>query len=122
MANTGSVVDQRFALALAVPGTDILYTDFQLQRRCNAVMNLGAIILWTLAVLVQVDESGRNNVTRSVQHLLPFQRLLRDSGDLSVPNSKMPDRVQPGFRIHDAAVFDNDLEWCLGGNDQRKGN
>ena len=65
MADARSEVDGRLPLALAVPDGDILDADLELQGRRDAVVNLRLVVVRTVSVLMQVDETPAPRPARS---------------------------------------------------------
>src|SRR6185436_11867482 len=60
---TRAIVDQCFPFAFGIPPRYITRSDFKLERGCDSIHRLEAIVLLILAVRMQIDEAGRDDET-----------------------------------------------------------
>jgi hypothetical protein len=81
VADTHSVVDQCSTSALGVPSFDISNAHLQFERGRHTIHGFDSVVLCVLSMVMQVDESGRNDQPGRIQHRLAFQRLCRDGFD-----------------------------------------
>ena len=107
------MVDELSGRALRVPPVDIRRADFQLERRRHAIQRLEAIAFAVLAVRVQIDEAGRHDFACGVDGRAARQSIRGDRRDASGVDADVPDTVEAGLGIDDAAASDHELEGLL---------
>ena len=100
----GAEVDAPGTLALRVPLVDRERPALELERRRYAVANLQVAAERIMAVGMQVDEPGRDDQARDIDHFRATQGPGRDRRDLRAADPDIHHRVQARFRIHDPAV------------------
>jgi len=58
-------------------------------------------------MLVQINESRSDYKPGGVHNAISRQWLARNARNLAIPNTDIPHRIEPCFRIHDPATFDD---------------
>jgi len=66
------------------------------------------------AVPMQVDEARRHHQSAGIDDLDAIDRRCAQRFDHARTNSDIADGIQSGFRIHDAAIGDDQIEGLLG--------
>src|SRR5262249_42447078 len=83
MTDADAVVDRALSRALGVPAVDVARPLLELERRGDAVEDLDAIGLGRLGVLVEIDESRRDDEPARVDCPTTAQGTSRDTADAS---------------------------------------
>ena len=109
VADRHAVVDDLSAFTRLVPSRHVARAHLQLEGRGDAVAHHHPVRLLLLAVLVKVDEAGRDDVARRVDDSRTRERCCRHCLDLAAPDAHVPDTVEARFRIHHAAVGDHQV-------------
>ena len=109
VADARAVVHGLAALAFGVERGDVPGADFELQTGRHPVVRHETVVLVRLAVLVQVDEAGRDHQAGGVDHPGAGQRLLRDRLDAVARDPHVERRVGTRFRIHNPASGEDDV-------------
>ena len=109
VAGGGAVVDERVSLLGIQKLGDVGCADFHFERGGHAVEGLDALAGKILAVLVQVDEAGRDDEAGGVDDAASAERGGGDAGDFAVANADVADGVEAGFGVDDAAAFEDDI-------------
>ena len=104
VAGRRAEVDERATGAGAIPGLDGVDADFHFKRGGDAVAGFEAVILISLAVGMEVDETGGDDESGDVDDLAAGERLRTDGGDLSGGNGEVARCVETGFGIDHAAA------------------
>jgi len=105
----GAVIDQRAAVLVLQESRHIRRTNLHFQRRGNAIEGLQAAARGILPVLVQVDETRRDDETLGIQHAFAGQGLRRDAHDPALSEAYVADGIDARFRIHHAAALKHDV-------------
>ena len=116
VADADAVVDDRLSLACRVPPVDVARSNFKLHRGRDAIHGFQRVdgrIDVGQRVLVQIDETGRDDHAGRVQRRAPAEPLRADGADHAVADADVPDRVQVRLRIDHAAVADDDVVCVL---------
>jgi hypothetical protein len=77
-----AVVDEGLRMALIIPGIHIGYAHFHFERGGDAVHGFRAVILGILAMLVEIDEAGRDDQSGGVDGGAAVERGGGDGLDL----------------------------------------
>ena len=118
MADARAIVNDLAAGPLGVPGVDVLHADFKLERSGDSVARVGRVVFGGLPVLVQIDETGSDHVTGSVEHSLAREASLADGSDPCARDADAANPVKPGFRIDHTAVLDDQVISGLAAHNQ----
>ena len=100
MSDARAVVHDLATLALTIESRDVAAAHLELEPRRDPVVRHEAVGLVALAVLMQVDEAGRDDEARHVDDPLTGERLLRYGLDFPAPDAHVADSVQPGLGVH----------------------
>jgi hypothetical protein len=74
---------------------------------------VGRVIADILAMSVQVDKAGRNDMAAGVDHDISFEREFADGHDLVPVDGDVANGIKAGFWINDTAICNDDVI-CLG--------
>ena len=116
-----AVVDQRMSVLLLKEAGHVGNADFQFERGGHAVKRFHAPAVVVLAVLVKVDEAGRNHQALCAEDALPCQRVGRDACDLAISDADIARGIEARLGIHDSSAFEYEvilLGERSGGKDQ----
>src|SRR4029079_4514001 len=109
VAGTRAEIDERFSFTLGIPFAYRPHPNFQLECSGDAIHSLVAISLRALRVLVQVDESGRDNQAASINFYLASESVRRDRCDFLAVDSYLANCVEAGLRIHDTTAAQDNI-------------
>jgi hypothetical protein len=96
-------------VALVIPGIHIGDAHFHFERGGDAVHGFRAVVLGVLAVLVEIDETGRDHQAGGVDGGAAFERGGGNGLDLAGGDAQMANGVEAGFRIDYAAVANDEV-------------
>ena len=88
---------------------DVAGADLELERGRHAVAHHQPVRFLLLSVLVQVDEPGRDDETRRVDHARARERRDGDRFHATAANADVADRVEIRLRVHHAPVGDDEI-------------
>ena len=115
-------MDERLAAASVDPGLHGGDADFEFEGGGDAVAGFVAVVFGVLAVDVEVDEAGRDDVIFGVDYSLGFEGGGGDGGDDAVGDADGTDGIEVVGGADDAAVVDGGVEGRLGvGGGRRQG-
>lgn len=98
MSGADTVIDQRFPFAFGVPTIDVASADFEFQRTRHTIERFETKVFFVLAVLVQIDETRRNDEAARVDHVAALETLARDRFDLAARYAEVADGVSLSTR------------------------
>src|SRR5436309_3546735 len=106
MPDTRSVVDDRLAPARIVPRIDVGGAVLELERRRDSAGGLYLVGGWTLGVLMEVDESRRDNQSSRIDGVAAGDAISRYGADRRADDADIAHRVEACFRIDDPSAED----------------
>lgn len=105
----GAEVDERVVGAGFEVGGEAGDADFEFEGGGDAVVGLILVGLIGLAVGVEVDEAGGDDVAGGVEGGFAGEGCLRDGGDAAGADADVAGGVEFGGGVHDAAVGDDEV-------------
>ena len=114
MAGGGAVVNERAPLFRFEELSDIGRADFQFERGGHAVERFHPLALHLLTVLMQVNESGRNDQVSGMDDPASGELAGRNTDNLAVEDANVAHGIEAGFGIHDTSAFEHEVELLRG--------
>jgi hypothetical protein len=102
-------MDERMPLLVIQKLSDIRCADFHFESGGDAVECFHALAIGFLAVLVQVDEAGRDDEAGCVNDASSAKRGGGDAGNFAVTDPDVAHRVEGSLRIEDSATFQDEI-------------
>jgi hypothetical protein len=84
-------------------------SDLHFKRGRHAVEGFDALAREFLAMLVQIDKSGRNRKARGVDDAFARERLCGNANNSAIADADIAHGVEAGFGVHDAPAFEDKI-------------
>ena len=109
VADAYAEIDQRLPFPRGIPFGNIIGSGLEFQRSRHAVMGLKLIVARLLPVLVEIDESRRDDQSLGIDGRTPRQRRFGYGGDLASADADVAHSIQARLRIHHPAIGDHQI-------------